>query len=69
MNVRVTKLFCCCYENRVIVIDSNLLEFHKTFEIIEPNSFSYRWFGAKFKESKTFNHSINGKQYTFQQLV
>lgn len=69
MNVRVTKLFSCCFDNRVIVIDSNLFEFHKTFETIEPGSFSYRWFGSKFKEYKTFNHSINGKNYTFQRLI
>ncbi len=69
MNERVTKLFSCCFNNRVIVIDSNLLEFHKAFEIIEPESFSYRWFGSKFKENKIFNLSINDKNYTFQQLI
>ena len=69
MNLRVSKLFSCCCNNKVIVIESNLIAFHKAFEIIEPGSFSYRWFGSKFKENKTFNHCINGKNYTFQQHI
>ncbi len=69
MNLRVTKLFSCCFDNRVIVIDSNLFEFHKAFKIMEPKFFSYRWLGSKFKGHKTFDQVINGKTYTFQKLI
>jgi hypothetical protein len=69
MNERITKLFACCLNNQVIAFETNLLEFHKKMSAIEPKVYSYRWLGKKFKESQTFEQAIDGKSYTFQQLV
>lgn len=69
MNERITKLFSCCLENEVILFETNLSEFQKKFEKIESESNSYRQFNYKFKQSKMFKQTINGKNYTFQQLV
>lgn len=69
MNERITKLFSCCLENEVILFETNLSEFQKKFEKIESESNSYRQFNYKFKQTSMFKQTINGKEYTFQQLV
>lgn len=69
MNERITKLFSCCLENEVILFETNLSEFQKKFDNIEIGAISYRQFNYKFKQTKMFKQTINGKNYTFQQLV
>lgn len=69
MNERITKLFSCCLGNRVIAIETNFVKFHSLLKNVEPNCNSNRWYSDKFKESKEFVHSIDGKDYFFQQLV
>jgi hypothetical protein len=69
MNERITKLFSCTYENKVVVIETNFVQFHKLLKEFEPNCNSDRWYSDKFKEDKEFIQIIYNKEYFFQQLV
>ena len=69
MNNRITKLFSCCLENKVILIETNFKEFHSKFKSIEPSAHSDRWFTDKFKKEKDFEYVVDSKIYCFQRLV
>lgn len=69
MNNAVTKLYSCCLDNRVLIIETNFKQFYKILKNIEPSCNSDRWYANKFKESQEFKHVINDKEYFFQQLV
>jgi len=69
MNKRVTKLFSCCLDNRVIIIETNFSDFYKLLNKIEPNCNSSRLYSDKFKSESEFTQTINNKSYHFQQLV
>jgi len=69
MNKRITKLFACCHNNKVVVIETNLEMFCELFKNLEPSCHSYRWFLKEFKQEPCFDYTLNGKTYTFQQLV
>ena len=69
MNKRITKLFSCCLNNRVVVIDTNFQKFYDQLNNIEPNCNSDRWYIDKFKEGPEFTQFIDGKEYHFQKLV
>jgi len=69
MNERISKLFSCCLNNRVVIIDTNFKAFHATLKKIEPDCNSDRWYSDRFKEEKEFSQTINGKDYHFQKLI
>lgn len=69
MNEVLKKLFTCCFDNRVIVFETNLVDFQKKFEKLVPEAHGYRWFLNKFKESDTISQTYNGKLFTFQKLI
>ncbi|ALR29737.1 hypothetical protein ATE47_04025 [Chryseobacterium sp. IHB B 17019] len=69
MNDRISKLFSCCLNNRVVIIDTNFKGFHATLKKMEPTCNSDRWYIEKFKEGPEFSQIINGKEYYFQRLV
>ena len=69
MNERITKLFSCCLNNKVVVIETNFKEFHKILSNIEPLAKSDRWYTDKFKEHQEFTQVIGNKEYNFQRLV
>ena len=69
MNKAVTKLFSCCLDNQVVIVDTNFSDFHKLLKKLEPSCHSDRWFSDKFKESNCFAYELNGKNYTMQKLV
>ena len=69
MNGRITKLFSCSLDNRVVIIETNFSEFYKLLKQLEPTCNSNRWYSDKFKEQSEFEQVINNKSYNFQQLV
>ena len=69
MNQNITKLFSCCSNNRIVVIDTNFKDFCECFRKMEPNAKSCRWFINKFKVAPEFEYEINDKLYYFQKLV
>ena len=69
MNKRITKLFSCCLDNRVVVFETNLDKFHEQLKNIEPNCNYNRWYAHKFKQDPEFSQTIDGKTYYFQRLV
>jgi hypothetical protein len=69
MNNRITKLFSCTLNNRVVVIETNFTEFYQLFKKIEDKCYSDRWYFEQFKESSEFTQKIEDKEYTFQRLV
>lgn len=69
MNKRINKLFSCCLDNRVVVIDTNFKHFCDHFKKVEPDSRSCRWFFNRFKDESEFEYSVNGKIYFFQKLI
>lgn len=69
MNKHVVKLFSCCLDNRVMVIETNFAHFYKLLKNIEPKCNSDRWYINKFKQEPEFSQIIEGKNYYFQQLV
>jgi len=69
MNGRITKLFSCSLDNRVVIIETNFSEFYKLLKQLEPTCNSNRWYSDKFKSSSEFQQVINNKSYNFQQLV
>lgn len=69
MNERISKLFSCCLNNRVVLIDTNFKSFHATLKKMEPACKSDRWYIDRFKEQSEFAQTINGKEYFFQRLV
>ena len=69
MNERITKLFSCCLNNRVIAIETNFKDFYAIVKNIEPDCKSDRWYMNRFKEDSEFTHTIGDKEYHFQRLV
>lgn len=69
MNKNITKLFSCCLNNKVVVIETNFKEFYQKFKEIEPAGKSDKTYSELFKKSPEFNQEINGKNYYFQKLV
>ena len=69
MNIHVTKLFCVCLDNRVVVIESNFKEFYRVFKNIEPFARSDRWYSGRFKELGEFSQVVGDKEYWFQRLI
>jgi len=77
MNKRITKLFSCCLNNEVVVIETNLDLFAEILKRIEPMAYSSKTIAKRFKESNepysSWDHNIiEGKilkKYHFQQLV
>lgn len=69
MNDRIKKLFSCCLDNKVVVIETNFATFHKLLNSFEPACKSDRWYFDKFKESKEFQQEIGNNIYYFQKLI
>ena len=70
MNNRIKKLYSCCLDNRVVVIESNYKYFYEAFKSIEPEGcYASKWYDAKFKASNDFTQTIGDKVYFFQRLI
>lgn len=69
MNERITRLFSCCLDNRVIVIDTNFKSFHRQLKNLVPKCNSDRWYSDRFKKEPEFDQVIDGHTYHFQQLL
>lgn len=69
MNSRITKLYSCCLNNKVIIIETNFSDFYKLLKNIEPKCYSDKWYIRKFKEHYEFSQVIDDKPYFFQQLI
>lgn len=72
MNKRFKKVYILIYNNKVLVIDTNLSSFYKRVDELDIGyRYSESYLRNSFKENKRFNISnpTSGAQYWFELVV
>lgn len=65
MNKNITSFFVANKGNVTIAFESNLADFVKVFQNIEPKARNYQYYYREFQKSQSFDW----QGYKFQQLV
>lgn len=71
MNQQLKQLYVCCLDNKVLIFETNLSNFHKALILNKLIGFSktYRQIRTIFEKNVFFEFESSGKKYTIQKLI